>query len=119
MQGKRVRATIFDNDIDFFEDTFTVLKSYYISNVSIRLARPEYKFGDTKFQWFINNQSHVEEVTEEEGEDIKGNTYNFVPLSNISNSNSEAEIGKQILHSNIIFPLLHPCNKKMYLNFSH
>ncbi|KAJ8621834.1 hypothetical protein MRB53_030363 [Persea americana] len=74
-----------------FGDTFTILKSYYISIVSVRLARPEYKFGDTKFQWSINNQSHVEEVIEE-GEDIKGNTYNFVPLSDISDSNSEAEI---------------------------
>ncbi|XXG85611.1 hypothetical protein AAC387_Pa11g0658 [Persea americana] len=49
-EGKRVRTTIFDNVIDFFQDTFTVLKSYYISNVIFRLARPEYKFGDTKFQ---------------------------------------------------------------------
>lgn len=93
MRGKRVWATIFDTNIDLFENTLTVLKSYYVSNVSVRPAHPSYHFGDTEYQWFINNQSHIEEVKEEE-DDIKRSFYNFIPLSNIKNSDSNAEIGK-------------------------
>lgn len=93
MQGKRVRTTIFDTDTDLFENILTVLNSYYVSNMSVCPAHPSYHFGDTEYQWFINNQSHIEEVREEE-DDIKRSFYNFIQLSNIKKSDSYAEIGK-------------------------
>lgn len=92
---------MFDSDIDLFENTFNVLKSYYLSNISVRPAHPRYQFGDTKYQWIINSQSLIEEVIKEE-EDIGNNIYTFVPLSDIDNYDSDAEIGKKILYSNNI-----------------
>lgn len=90
-EGTRVRATIFDSDIDLLENTLTVLKSYYVSNISVRPSNPRYKFENTKYQWFIDSHSIIEEVMKED-DNISSNIYNFTPQSDIHKHDSEAKI---------------------------
>ena len=103
--GSRKAAHVKMSDIDLLENTSTVLKSYYVSNISVRPSNPRYKFENTKYQWFINSHSIIEEVLKED-EDISSNIYNFTPLSNIHKQDSEAKIGKKI-YSTIIFMNYH------------
>ena len=101
MQGTRVRATMFDSDIDLLENTLTIVKSYYVSNISVYPSNPRHKFENRKYQWFINSHSIIKEVMKED-KDISSNIYNFTPLSDIHKHDSKAEIGKKI-YTRIIF----------------
>ena len=101
MQGTRARAAMFASDIDLLENTLTVLKSNYVSNISVRPSNPRHKFENIKYQWFLNSHSIIEEVMKED-EDISSNIYNFTPLSDIHKHDSEAKIGKKI-YTRIIF----------------
>eukprot|EP00268_Persea_americana_P034725 TRINITY_DN34342_c0_g1_i1.p1 TRINITY_DN34342_c0_g1~~TRINITY_DN34342_c0_g1_i1.p1 ORF type:complete len:370 (-),score=42.64 TRINITY_DN34342_c0_g1_i1:313-1422(-) len=91
-EGTRVRATIFDSNIDLLENTLTILKSYYVSNISVRPSNPRYKFENTKYQWFINSHSIMEEVMKEDEDLMSSNIYNFTPLSDVQKHDLEAEI---------------------------
>ncbi|KAL5553016.1 hypothetical protein UlMin_040417 [Ulmus minor] len=82
-QEPKVQATIFDSNIDKFSDVLTLYKTYYISNVVVKIILPQHRIANNDYQWHINSKIVVEEVTGE-CSSISVSPYNFVPFSEFS-----------------------------------
>ena len=62
LQGTKIQTTIFDKDIDAFEDKQIVLKSYSISNATVMTIEEGNKIVGNNFKWTINNYTSIDEI---------------------------------------------------------
>ncbi|XP_062103571.1 uncharacterized protein LOC133814653 [Humulus lupulus] len=79
--GTRVQVTIYDREIDTFENRLITFNKYYISNVQVKESKAQYRVVDNQYEWVISRQTLLEEV-----EDNIMHTmtyYNFTPFRDL------------------------------------
>ncbi|PON72909.1 Nucleic acid-binding, OB-fold containing protein [Trema orientale] len=83
VQGTRIQATIFDDNIERFENTLIMFKTYNISNAIVNRIMPAHRVIDNQYQWIINDKTKINEVSEEEALNNPQDAPNFtfVPFS--------------------------------------
>ena len=114
VQGNEVRATIYSNNIQAFEDTLQVAKTYLLSNATVKEAKAEYRKRDDELHWTINARTMIQEL-DESHDHVLQSVYNFSPLANIqSHMDKKTEISilyviinSLIFDNNIFWPLIH------------
>ena len=117
-RGYEVRANIYSNNIQAFEDTLQVAKTYLLSNATVKEAKAEYRKHDDKLHWTINSRTMVQEL-DESHDQVRQSVYNSSPLASIqSHMDKKTEISSLyvIINSltfdnNYIQPLIHLCPK--------
>ncbi|KAK2665790.1 hypothetical protein Ddye_004364 [Dipteronia dyeriana] len=97
-QGTRIQPTIFDKNIQAFEDTLIVFKKYYITNASVRPISPDHRVMQNEYQWIIDSGTMVGEIEKEDVASTSKNTpeFSFVPFSRLD---TYTDIFRYRLHS--------------------
>ncbi|XP_062100781.1 replication protein A 70 kDa DNA-binding subunit B-like [Humulus lupulus] len=76
-EGKRIQATIFEENIQKYEKLIIMFKTYNISNALVNFIPQQYRIVDNKYQWIINEHTTVKEVEDEEIINTPQELYNF------------------------------------------
>ncbi|PON70499.1 Nucleic acid-binding, OB-fold containing protein [Trema orientale] len=92
--GTRIQASIYEPDIEKFENKLTVNRSYYVSNAWVRPIPPRYRLVDNEYQWYINKSTLIQPVIEE-AENISIPTLSLTKLSDLHKQlGSPQHVGK-------------------------
>ncbi|KAL2499699.1 Replication protein A 70 kDa DNA-binding subunit B [Abeliophyllum distichum] len=82
MERNKVQATIYDTNIQAFQDQLLPSKTYLISNAAVRLTKPEYRSTVGEIQWTISGRTKVQELQEDHTAFISS-TYVFTPFDRL------------------------------------
>ncbi|KAL2505488.1 Replication protein A 70 kDa DNA-binding subunit B [Abeliophyllum distichum] len=82
MERNKVQATIYDTNIQAFQDQLLPSKTYLISNAAIRLTKPQYRSTVGEIQWTISGRTKVQELQEDHTAFISS-TYVFTPFDRL------------------------------------
>ncbi|MCL7022964.1 hypothetical protein MKW94_028869 [Papaver nudicaule] len=80
--GTQIQATMFNEAAKKFYSMFELGKVYYISKGSLRVANKQFKTVQNDYEMTLNENSEVEEVSEE-GSPIPKAVYNFVKIDEL------------------------------------
>ncbi|KAM6596478.1 hypothetical protein CsatA_007002 [Cannabis sativa] len=81
----QIQATIYDDDIETFQNTLTVHGCYYISNAYVKFTKPQYQVLGIPYEWVINSRcTLVENVSEEDISMSTSVEYKFTPFVSFS-----------------------------------
>ncbi|XP_060966294.1 replication protein A 70 kDa DNA-binding subunit D-like [Cannabis sativa] len=61
-QKTQIQATIYDDDIEKFQNTLTVHGCYYISNAYVKFTKLQYQVLGIPYEWVINSRSTLVEM---------------------------------------------------------
>ncbi|KAL2492233.1 Uncharacterized protein Adt_27861 [Abeliophyllum distichum] len=65
LKGNKVQATLYDANINAFEDQLILGKTYLISNATVRDTKHEYRSLVGEKQWTITGRTRIEELPED------------------------------------------------------
>ncbi|OVA02158.1 OB-fold nucleic acid binding domain [Macleaya cordata] len=80
--GTQIQATMFNEAANKFYNKFELGKVYYISKGTLKVANKQYKTVQNDYEMTLNENSEVEEVSEE-GTFIPQTVYNFVKIDEL------------------------------------
>ncbi|KAL2521563.1 Replication protein A 70 kDa DNA-binding subunit B [Forsythia ovata] len=82
MERNKVQATIYDTNIQAFQDQLIPSRTYLISNAAVRLTKPQYRSTVGEVQWTISGRTKVQELQEDHTAFISS-AYVFTPFSGL------------------------------------
>ncbi|KAL2505373.1 Nucleic acid-binding [Abeliophyllum distichum] len=82
LMDPEVQATIYDTNIQAFEDQLVSSKTYLISNVDVKPTKQQYRSWMGDVQWTISGRTKVEEIQEDHTA-LLSSTYDFIFFTGI------------------------------------
>lgn len=89
-QSGEIRATAFKEQVDKFYDMLEVDKVYFVSKCTLKAADKRFNSTKNDYELTLNNETIIQECFDDV--DVPTTNYNFVPISQITNMESNSMI---------------------------
>lgn len=98
VQGTRIQATIYGNDIRILENRLQLFQTYSITNATVTATQENFRFLEQKNQLTISARNPVREMTID-GLTLRSIKYNFTPIIALTEvTDPDPNLGRSLLH---------------------